>query len=297
MISIKNVLTKHTKLNLMCIEELSMGFTKDKKFKLTDVNGTEYFMRQSEKTQTYDKLKHEYELLAYLNEKNFFSPKPLYYFQHAKNVYLITSFIKGSKLSDMMQRLTKNEQYDLGTKAGLLLKSFHELFKIEVPLDSFIQRKMTEYMTPFDQKSCAKEYQILTTYVSENLHLIPSVSSIMEHSDFHLGNLLIDQKVLYMIDFNGSHVGIIHDEFYKLELFDFDISPHYVKGVFDSYLSSIEKVGFFRLHKVFLAISLIQALRWGSKEKPDIYQHEINRARRIIDAYDQFESVFPNWMI
>lgn len=297
MTNIQSILSKYTHLNVILIEAIDKGFSTDKKYKLTTLSGELYFMRQSEKSSVKDKLKDEYHTLKLLMEKKYPAPKPICYFQHVKKSYLITTFLNGQKLLDTVSDLSQDEQYQLGIKAGELLKSLHNQFKIELPLDAFIQRKMNEYLAPFDCHVCQEIYHILFTYVSENLHLIPSISSILEHSDFHLGNILIHDNQLSLIDFNGSHVGIIHDEFYKLELFDFEISPYYVKGVFDSYLSSLEKVSFFRLHKVFLAISLIQALRWGSTQNDDVYRTEIDRANRIIRSYDRFQSVFPNWMI
>jgi len=297
MTSIKSMLSKYTLLDILHAEEINVGFSKDKKYKLADIRGAYYFMRQSEKANPKDKLKHEYEILKMLMEKNYPAPKPLFYFLHARKSYLITTFIEGENLSDVIGLLSSENQYLIGKHAGELLKSLHNQFKMELPLDAFIQRKMSEYLLPFNHQTCEDVYNVLYTYVSENLHLIPSKSSVLEHSDFHLGNLFIHENQLYLIDFNGSHVGIIHDEFYKLELFDYEISPHYVNGVFDSYLSSIEKASFFRLHKVFLAISLIQALRWGSSQNNEIYQKEIERTKRIIASYDRYQSVFPNWMI
>lgn len=294
MIKLIDLIKKYTNLEIKTFYEIKSGYTNDQKYQLIDIKDKKYFLRVSLKN---NKNAFEFDLLKHLDRINFPSPKPISFFKHQKYSYLITSWVDGILLSDYVKRLSNNDQYQLGKKAGALLKDLHKNLIFSSDIEDFKSRKLSEFLEPFDTSKCLLEYTILSTYIMDQMHLFPKVAEIIEHSDFHLGNIILNQNQMVLFDFNGSHIGIIHDEFYKLELFDIEISLDYVKGVFDAYLKDMELVSFFRLHKVFLAISCISALRYGMNQNDQIFEIELKRVQRIIDSYQQYQSVFPLWMI
>jgi|GEM_PF-3259135 len=291
-----DIIQRKTKLNVVSSTEITQGYSKDLKFKLLDQYGKSYFLRISGKSN-HEKLDHEWHVLNMLVDASFPVSKPIAYFVHHQSTYLITEWIPGDQLSNVINTYSTIDQYRLGMRVGELMHQYHLMMKAKGDLTSFVTRKCFEATVDFDRVGCEHELNILETYIKDNLHFLDDPNPVVEHSDFHLGNLILHVNDLYIIDFNGSHLGSIYDEFYKLDLFDMEISRPYVFGVMKCYLSYVDPVLFFRKHLLFVAIACISSLRYGRKEGGQIFEQELKRIRRIIHEYDDFRSILPLWMI
>ncbi|MDX9691048.1 MAG: aminoglycoside phosphotransferase family protein [Acholeplasmataceae bacterium] len=277
------------------IEQIDSGYSTDLKFKVITQDESSYFIRLVLGSKTH-KLKHEYDLLDFFYNQGLNVSKPILYEKNSEGAVLVTTWIKGEILANLIKNVSVHEQALWGIKSAHLLKRIHQQTLREEKCEDFYKRKISESMIDFDLFEMRKELFYIKKFIRSNMHLLYEKPCVIEHSDYHLGNLIAHDD-LYVIDFNGSHTGSLYDEFYKLELFDFEISKTYVKSMIDAYFNSDERFNFFKIHRFYLAIACVNALRYGLQKDRTILNHEITRVRRILYAYDNFKLIYPRWYI
>ncbi|MDX9690913.1 MAG: aminoglycoside phosphotransferase family protein [Acholeplasmataceae bacterium] len=272
---------------------IKSGYSKDRKFKVVTNDYSTFFLRVHIGSSTH-KIKHEYDLLYDLHRNGLNVSKPILYEIGNECAALVTTWIEGDILANHITKLSIQEQTLLGEKAALLLRYMHYLTNQSENNQSFYIRKIAESTIDFDLPEMKNELNCIQEFINNHIQLLYEKPFVIEHSDFHLGNLILCDS-LYLIDFNGSHVGSIYDEFYKLELFDIEISRHYVKSMINTYFSSDERFTFFKIHRLYLAIACVNALRYGLQKDKVTLNKEIMRVKRILYDYDNFHLTYPLW--
>lgn len=114
------------------VEKINKGYSKDKKFKIKLKNKDEYLLLRLSDISLYEQKKEEYEVISKFSKLGFEMSKPISFgiCNDEKNVYILLSWIDGVDLSDAFPKLSKEEQYLLGRKAGKILKAIH-ILKVE----------------------------------------------------------------------------------------------------------------------------------------------------------------------
>jgi len=286
----------HTGISIQKIEPLDQGYTEDSKYLLVDDSNKMYLLRQS-KGERVTNSRFEQQVLKKLETDSFPTQRVVSSFEDQDSYYLLLTWIKGIPLDQVIDSLDDETQYQLGVKAGSILKKIHTLLSSTDSLDYLMKRKWKELIEPIDLKDYQKEINACYNYAIKYFHDLEGHAAVIEHSDFHLGNLIYHEGDITCIDFNGSHVGIIYDEFYKLELFDYEHSLHYINGFVDTYTKDLDKTKFFRIHKVLLAIACLNSIRYGLKQDKKVLDLEIQRMKRVLINYQNFEALFPSWLI
>ncbi|WP_129747385.1 phosphotransferase [Haploplasma axanthum] len=57
------------------------------------------------------------------------------------------------------------------------------------------------------------KYDLVIQYIKDNRHLIKNIRRVLAHTDYHLGNMIINNDDIYIIDFDKLGFEDIYSEF------------------------------------------------------------------------------------
>lgn len=105
---------------------IEKGWSEDKKYCVTDEQGSKFLLRVSPIEQ-YERKKREYELMSQVAALGIPMCKPLAFGASDEGVYSIQTWIDGVDAEDNIHNFTSEEQYFYGFEAGKILKEIHKV--------------------------------------------------------------------------------------------------------------------------------------------------------------------------
>ena len=113
-------------INAMIKEPINKGWSSDKKYCVTDKNGTRYLLRVSDIAQ-YDTKKSEFNMMKQVAALGVPMCQPIEFGTCKDGVYSIQSWIDGEDAEEIIPILSDTEQYVYGLEAGRILRKIHSI--------------------------------------------------------------------------------------------------------------------------------------------------------------------------
>jgi aminoglycoside phosphotransferase (APT) family kinase protein len=285
--------------NWEIVKKIEAGWSNDKKYFIIDRSGNLLLLRTSDISLAEAKKK-EFQMIKRCNSLHFEMSKAIVfgYCNNQKNVFMLLSWVEGIALSKILDHYPENEQYELGLKAGKILKEIHSM-----PVDGSdlsgidIKEKIYQKLERYENSNVRLENdQFAIDYVRNNIYKINPLPPVYQHGDFHVGNLLLTpDKQVGVIDFNRWDCGDRYEEFYKLQSFDVEISIPFSIGQIDAYFERQPPEEFWEALAVYVAYTGLYSILWaeqfGESEKNGMRK----RCLDSFDDYDKFNTVIPRW--
>jgi aminoglycoside phosphotransferase (APT) family kinase protein len=285
------------KYNIVKHEPLTKGWSKEIKTILTDKDGIEYLLRES-KIELYDKRTIQFHILSDMNNLNLPISKPIEYgVLDNGNVYWLLTYLNGNPAEDAVKNMDEGSCYKLGMKTGKILRKIHNI-KVEYPTMSWwdkYQSKIERKVNAFKNCEYKLEYgdKILDYYLS-NISLMKSRWQCYTHGDYHLGNMLVEDGEIKIIDFEKVGIADPYDDF-KPYCWNVIVSEYFETGLINGYFDNEVPNDFFKILKFYTAEHLISQLPWSVS----FGIAEINTAYKVYNEtmkwYDNFELEVPRW--
>ena len=107
-------------------ERITEGFSGDVKYRCT-LDGREYLLRVADGGD-YERRKREYEYLELLNEAGLPVPECVEFAKSddGAKVFTLLSWVPGRQADKILPGLSRGQQYDIGLRAGDILRRVHE---------------------------------------------------------------------------------------------------------------------------------------------------------------------------
>ena len=283
--------------NIVDISLLSKGWSGDEKYILTDINNVKYLLRKS-KPELYEKRKTQFNLLQEIEKLNINCVKPIEFgVLQSKEVYTILTFLEGEDAEEAILKLTDEEAYNLGIEAGIILKKIHSIkipkqsqswweryqLKMQRKIDALIQ---CEYRLPMQEE--------IIKYYRENAYLMKERPLVFTHGDYHLGNMIINDKHIGIIDFDKINPADPYDEF-KPFCWNVIRNEYFETGLINGYFENKIPADFFKILKFYTAESLISHLPWATKFGNKEVSTALEISNKQMEWYDNFELTIPKW--
>lgn len=278
------------------VKEIHKGWSNDKKYCVIKDN-KKYLLRLS-KIETYKSKSVEFVMMKKASALNIPMCQPLDFGILGNQVYMLQSWIEGNDFEEVIDQYSKHEQYDLGIKAGLILKKIHH---IQAPED--IERWEVRYNRKIEQKiknyqACPIKYKngdLFLSYIQANRKLLDNRPQSYLHGDYHLGNFMIDnQKQLIIIDFNRSDFGDPWEEFNRI-VWSAQRSWHFASGMVDGYFNDEVPLAFWKILLLYISTNTISSLPWAIAFGDDQVKIMEQQATDILKWYDNMKNVIPKW--
>lgn len=280
------------------IRELKTGWSEDIKLHLSTQEGD--FLVRISMSEQIDKVLKNFKYAKSIYTEKILMSKPLRVdVLEQKYVLCLFSWIYGNELRQVMKQYSELEQYIIGTNAGKALKELHSN-QVNIKTLSWRQiygEKLKNKIEKYN--NCGERYEndkIIFDYIYKNMHLLDTRPIIIQHGDFHDGNIVISpKKEIGIIDYNRMDIGDPWQEFDKT-IWSLKYSYEYTRGLVDGYFDNNIPEIFFRLLALYVCVQQISNLSWAVKYNK---RNQVNickeQSRNLLLWYDNFNTIIPKW--
>lgn len=278
-------------------EPINKGWSADKKYCVTDENGTRYLLRVSDIAK-HDAKQSEFSRMKQVSALGVPMCEPIEFGTSEEGVYSIQSWIDGVDAEEAMSALSDTEQYMYGLEAGRILQKIHSIPAPETQEDweSRFNRKMDKKIKMYGE--CPIKYengQAFIDYINENRNLLKDRPQVYQHGDYHIGNMLIDRNgQLHIIDFDRDDYGDPWEEFNRI-VWCAQKSPLFASGMVNGYFDGEVPPEFWKLLALYISSNTLSSLYWAIPFGQDEVETMLNQAREVLSWYDNMRGVIPAW--
>ena len=277
-------------------EPIDKGWSGDKKYKVTCEGGGVYLLRISP-IKRYENRGRLFDFQRTICELDIPMCRAVEFGECDEGVYSLQTWINGEDAEELIPALPLAEQYELGLRAGRIIRKIHS-----IPAPCGISDWGEKFSAKIDRKrkmyeDCPLKFEggeHFIRYIEENRHLIFGRPQSFQHGDFHIGNMMLSEGELYIIDFDRYDYGDPWEEFNRV--WSAEAAPEFARGTIDGYFEGEEiPEEFWRLLALYVANNILGSLPWAIDFGEGEIQVMRNQARNILSWYDNMKNIVPSW--
>jgi aminoglycoside phosphotransferase (APT) family kinase protein len=281
------------------IEPIDYGWSIDTKYYVEDIYQDKYLLRISP-VSLFDQKKKEFEIIKKFNQLFFIMSKAIGFGKcnDDHSVYMLLSWVEGTRLEDQIESMPLNQQYLLGVEAGMILKAIHSIpvEEEDLPKINKIEKKLKQLDAYEISSVRIPDDQPIIDFIRKNIHKICKLSPVYKHGDFHLGNMILTPNgQIGIIDFNRWECGDPYEEFYKMQSFGIEKSIPFCKGQIHGYFNGEPPLEFWETQAVYVAHASLYSIKWAEKFGKDEMDGMTKRCNDALEDYERFEEIIPEW--
>lgn len=283
-------------LNIITKELINKGWSCDKKYCLTTAGGDKYLLRVTPQEKAANR-----EELFYLQEKvaDLGVPmcKPLKFGKCDEDFYTIQTWIYGKDAEEIIPYVTDFDQYEYGLEAGIILKLIHSIPAQENQPDWEVRfnAKMDQKIKIY--KECPIEFEgaeNFIRYIESNRNLLVARPQTFQHGDYHIGNMMIENGKLVIIDFDRYDFGDPWEEFNRI-VWCAQVSPSFASGIINGYFNYDVPQEFWDLLALYISSNMLSSVPWAYPFGDKEVETMLNQAKDVLHWYDNMQNTVPSW--
>lgn len=283
-------------MEFLSIVPISAGWSGDRKYCATDKQGRKFFLRITppEKAERARKC---FELQERIRALGVPMCEPIECGDAEDGFYTLQSWIEGENAEDRVPLMPVDEQYKLGVKSGVILKTIHSIpAPDDVPdwetrFNAKIDRKIKGY---FDCPIKFDGAEAFLDYLAQNRFLLHGRPQCFQHGDYHIGNMMMEGGKLVIIDFDRFDYGDPWEEFNRI-VWCAQSAPRFAAGMVDGYFDGSVPMEFWRLLALYICSNTLSSIPWAIPFGEEEVKKYIDQAAEILEWYNGMKSVIPNW--
>ena len=278
---------------------IDKGWSRDKKYCVTDENGTRYLLRVSDISE-YDAKKAEFEMMRQVSALGVPMCQPIEFGVCDEGVFSLQSWIDGDDAEEVIPALSDTEQYVYGLEAGRILKKIHSIPapSSQEDWEARFNRKMDYKIQKYNE--CPIKYengQAFIDYINENRYLLKDRPQAYQHGDYHIGNMMIGRdKKLYIIDFNRNDFGDPWEEFNRI-VWCAQKSPLFASRMVNGYFGNDVPLEFWKLLALYISSNTLSSVPWAIPIGEEQIGVMVNQAKEVLEWYDNMRNPIPSWYL
>ena len=276
---------------------IDKGWSRDKKYCVTDENGTRYLLRVSDISE-YDAKKAEFEMMRQVSALGVPMCQPIEFWVCDEGVFSLQSWIDGDDAEEIIPALSDTEQYVYGLEAGRILKKIHSIPapSSQEDWEARFNRKMDYKIQKYNE--CPIKYengQAFIDYINENRRLLKNRPQSYQHGDYHIGNMMIGRdKKLYIIDFNRNDFGDPWEEFNRI-VWCAQKSSLFASGMVNAYFENNVPLEFWKLLALYISSNTLSSVPWAIPFGEEQIGVMVNQAKEVLEWYENMKNPVPAW--
>ena len=282
------------------VKKVEAGWSSDVKYYVLDAHNREYMLRLSDISQDQSK-RIEFERIQNFNTLDFEMSRAVEFgtCNAGSMVYMLLTWVAGESLESSLKVLSEQKQYELGIKAGKILKAIHDLPTIEVVDVLAKKEKMLEKLARYERCGYRVEQDDkIINYIKSHLDDLNDLKAVMNHGDYHVGNLFLTSDFeVGVIDFNRMQVSDHVEDFYKVQSFNVEVSIPFSIGQIHGYFQGNPSEEFWKVLALYNAYAALNSITWATKFGQEEIEGMIRRCRQTMKDYDSFTQVVPRWYV
>ena len=287
-----------SKLKFVSKTPIEKGWSSDKKYCAVMEDGAKYLLRISpkDKGKRAKKIFHMQQKVA---EAGVPMCAPVEFGRCKEGVYTVQTWIDGKDAEDVIPLLSDSEQYALGLEAGRILKKIHSIPapKNQPDWEKRFNAKMDRKIKMYND--CPIKFdgaENIIAYIEANRHLLKNRPQCFQHGDYHIGNMMIENGRLIIIDFDRYDFGDPWEEFNRI-VWCAQSSPLFASGIVDGYFDNEVPIKFWQLLALYISSNMLSSIPWAIPFGDGEIQTMLNQAKDVLSWYDNMNDPIPNWYI
>lgn len=275
---------------------ISKGWSDDQKYRVVVEDGRTFLLRIS----PFARREHR-KLLFDLQKKVAETGIPMCYplecGECEEGFYTLQSWVDGADAEDVIPWLSEQKQYRMGWQSGQYLKRIHE---IPAPLgqpewggrfNEKINRKIQRYL------ECPLKFdgaESIIKYINANRFLLADRPQCFQHGDYHIGNMMVENDSLVIIDFDRYDFGDPWEEFNRI-VWCAQKAPIFATGMVDGYFDGAIPTLFWRLLALYIGSNTLSSVSWAISYGEEETNTMLQQAKDVLEWYKHFQIVLPTW--
>ena len=275
---------------------IDKGWSHDKKYHVTAEDGTNYFLRvtSKEKGANYAEM---FRIQKEAVSMGVPMPKPITSGNCEEGVYILESWIDGEDANEVIPKFADSRQYALGLDAGRILKKIHSIPAPEGRQDwaqrfnAKIDRNIQRY------QNCPIKFdgaERMIDYINANRRLLADRPQVFQHGDYHIGNMMIENGRIVIIDFDRLDYGDPWEEFNRI-VWCAQTVPIFASGIVNGYFDGEVPLAFWKLLALYIFSNQLSSVPWAIPYGNSEVQTMLNQAKDVLAWYDNMENPVPTW--
>ncbi len=282
------------------VKEISKGMSGDRKYYVETIEGKKLLLRIAE-VSNYETKRKDYDFLLSLNKAGLPVPKAVDFgtCEDGNSVYMLLEWIEGEESEKVVPDMETDKQYTIGVTSGRILREIHETSKT-VGLERDWYERYFEVITPrieaYKNEGIPFEgAEAILSFIEENKHLLHDRRQCNIHGDYHLGNLIInDKEELFVIDWQTVDFEGVGDPW--VDFINIGIEhPAFAAGQIDGYFNHQVPETFWRILALYLSVSAITSIVWAKYFAPEQLERVLTLNKNVVEWYDGMSRVIPSW--
>lgn len=277
-------------------EPINKGWSCDSKYCVTTADGKKYLLRITPEENSENRAE-MFRLQRQVAALGVSMCKPVEIGKCEEGVYQLQTWINGKDAEKVIPYLTESEQYTLGLDAGRILKAIHS-----IPAPDGIEEWETRFNKKMDRKikmyqECPIHYEDgdrIIDYIEANRNLLKSRPQCFQHGDYHIGNMMIADGELVIIDFDRYDFGDPWEEFNRI-VWSAQCSPLFASGIVNGYFDHEVPMDFWKLLLLYISSNLLSSLPWAIPFGEMEMNTMIAQAKEVQYWYDNMNNLIPTW--
>ena len=275
---------------------IEKGWSCDEKYCATTADGTKYLLRVTpkEKSALRGEMFRMQQMVAGLGVP---MCQPIAYGPCDDGVYTVQRWVDGVDATDIIPTLPMDKQYSYGLDAGRILKRIHSIPAPasqpdwEVRFNQKIDRKIELYRSSLLRFEGDEH---IMKYLASNRHLLAGRPQCFQHGDYHIGNMMIENGTLVIIDFDRYDFGDPWEEFNRI-VWCAQSAPAFATGIVDGYFDGKPPLLFWQLLALYISSNTLSSLPWAIPFGEKEIQTMIKQAADVLRWYDNMQNPVPTW--
>lgn len=282
--------------NWILKEPIEKGWTVDRKYYVTAADGQRYLLRVAPEARR-ERCIRMFQMQQKVAELDISMCKPLALWDSAEGVNVLQTWVDGEDAEQALPKLTGEAQYTYGLEAGRMLKRIHSIPAPpdQAPWEPRFQAKIDRNIKMYYDCPIRQEgLEAMVGYLDENRHLLAGRPQCFQHGDYHVGNMMIADGKLVIIDFDRCDFGDPWEEFNRI-VWCAQASGRFASGMVDGYFDGAVPLEFWRLLALYISSNTLSSIPWAIPFGDGEVQVMRRQAQDVLRWYDQMQSPIPSW--
>ena len=285
------------------IEPVNKGYSGEEKYYIETVDGKRLLLRISN-VDAYEYKKNLFTTMSNAAALNIPMPIPVDFgvCNNNKSSYILLSWCEGEDLEKLISSLSEITRYELGLKAGGILRKIHSMPMPEKTKDwhgEYIKGAY-EQIQSFNATGVQIEgSDAISRYFEENKHLVNDRPLSFCHGDYFTANLIVSENNdISVIDWDLYGFGDPWNEF-SAAINNADVFPHFTTGLIRGYFGSEPSTEFWPLAALYLSMSSLLCVCWAvyGQQSQESLESCINNVKNTLLWFDGMKNPVPTWYL
>ena len=280
------------------VEPINKGWSEDKKYCVTNSDGVKYLLRITP-IERYETRKALFAMLEQVAALGIPMCLPVKFGTCTDGVYSLQSWIDGEDLETVLSLLPETEQYVLGLKSGEIIRKMHS-----IPAPDSQEEWAARFNRKTDTKiqkyhECGLRFDgdtYVIDYIEQSRRLLENRPQCFQHGDYHVGNMMIENGELKIIDFDRYDFGDPWEEFNRI-VWCAAASPHFATGQLRGYFGGEPPLEFFKLLAFYISSNTLSSIYWAIPFGQSDLDTMMKQSQDVLRWYENMQNPIPSWYL